>query len=358
MAESSSGQEKSEDPTERRLSESRKKGDVAKSQEIPSAAVLLAGLLTLYVLSGYMLDNLRNLLTHYLGNLHSINIIPDNLVGLIHEVMSHITMILWPVMTAIIITALVANYAQIGFLFTTEKIKPELKKIDPIQGIAKKFSMQTLNELFKSLFKLSIIGYIAYREVMKVLPQIMPLMDQETFQILAFMANTAFWIFLKCAIIIAILAIIDYLFQRWQFMKKMKMTKQEVKEEAKQTEGDPHVKGRIRSIQMEMARKRMMDEVPSADVVITNPTRLAIALRYDNNSMDAPTVVAKGAGLIAQRIREIATENKVPIIEDKPLARALFKTAAIDHPIPDNLYQSVAEVLAYVYGLRQKKKAA
>jgi flagellar biosynthetic protein FlhB len=190
---------------------------------------------------------------------------------------------------------------------------------------------------------------------MSVLPDFMPLMDQEVYQILAFMANTAFWIFLKCALVIAILAIIDYLFQRWQFMKKMKMTKQEIKEEAKQTEGDPHVKGRIRSIQMQMARRRMMEEIPSADVVITNPTRLAIALRYDNHSMDAPLVVAKGAGLIAQRIREIATEHRVPIVEDKPLARALFKTAAIDHQIPDNLYQSVAEVLAYVYGMRKKK---
>jgi flagellar biosynthetic protein FlhB len=271
--------------------------------------------------------------------------------------MSHFAFVLLPVMAAVLITALVANYSQVGVIFTTEKIKPELKKIDPIQGIARKFSLQTLNELVKSLFKIAIIGYVSYREIINVLPEFMPLMDQETSQILAFMANTAFWIFLKCALIIALLAAIDYVFQRWQFMKKMKMTKQEIKEEAKQTEGDPYVKGRIRSIQMEMARRRMMEEVPTADVVVTNPTRLAVALSYDNNSMEAPLVVAKGAGLIAQRIREIAAENKVPIVEDKPLARALFKTAAIGQAIPENLYQAVAEVLAYVYGMRKKRAA-
>lgn len=357
MAEESSGQEKTEDPTQRRLAEARKKGDVAKSMEIPSAAVLLAGLLTIYTLSNYMLAALKNLVRYYLSNSHNITIIPDNLTGLIYEVMSHLTVILLPVMAAVLITALIANYAQIGFLFTTEKIKPELKKIDPIQGVAKKFSLQTINELLKSLFKIAIIGYVAYWEIIHSLPEFMPLMDQETYQILSFMANTAFWIFLKCAILIAILAIIDYVFQRWQFMKKMKMTKQEIKEEAKQTEGDPHVKGRIRSIQMEMARKRMMTEIPSADVVITNPTRLAVALRYDNNFMTAPLVVAKGAGLVAQRIREIATEHKVPIVEDKPLARALFQTSNIDQPIPENLYQAVAEVLAYVYGMRKRKAA-
>jgi flagellar biosynthetic protein FlhB len=354
MAEESSGQEKTEDPTDRRLADGRKKGDVAKSMEVPSAAVLLAGLLTIYSLHDHMFSSLKNLTSHYLSNAHNIEIIPENITYLVLQCLSYMAQVLGPLLAVVFITALVANYAQIGVIFTTEKIKPELKKIDPIQGIAKKFSMQTLNELMKSLFKVAAIGYIAYREVNKALPQFMPLMDQEPMQILIFRASTAFWIFFKCALFIALLAVVDYAFQRWQFMKKMKMTKQELKEEAKQSDGDPHVKGRIRAIQMEMARKRMMDEVPSADVVITNPTRLAIALRYDNESMNAPIVVAKGAGLVAQRIREVATENKVPIVEDKPLARALFQAATVDQPIPDNLYQAVAEVLAYVYGMRKR----
>ncbi len=354
MAEESSGQEKTEDPTERRIQEARNKGDVAKSMEIPSAVVLLAGLLTIYSMSEYMMQNLTGLTAYYLGNAHNISIIPDNMTNLIKETMTRMAMVTGPVMLAVFIAALIANYAQIGFIFTGEKMKPDLNKIDPIQGTAKKFSMQALAELVKSLLKIGLIGYVAYSEVFKSLPLLLPLMDQEPFQIMGFATRTAFWIFLKCAITIAILAALDYAFQRWQFKEKMKMTKQEVKEEAKTTEGDPQVKGRIRSIQMEMARKRMMDEVPTADVVITNPTHLAIALRYEVESMSAPIVVAKGAGAIAQRIREVAAEHNVPLVEDKPLAQALYKTADLDQPIPDNLFQAVAEILAYVYGLQRK----
>ena len=182
----------------------------------------------------------------------------------------------------------------------------------------------------------------------------MPLMDKEPYQIMAFAGKTAFLIFLKCALMIALLAIIDYIFQRWQFMKKMKMTKQEVKEEAKMTEGDPQVKGRIRAIQMQMARQRMMAEVPKAHVVITNPTRLAIALRYETTTMAAPLVVAKGAGAIAARIKEIAAEHEIPMVENKPLAQALYKTVEINQPIPEELFQAVAEVLAYVFGTRKR----
>lgn len=168
------------------------------------------------------------------------------------------------------------------------------------------------------------------------------------------MCRTAFWIFLKSALFIALLAAIDYVFQKRQFTEKMKMTKQEIKEEAKSTEGDPQVKGRIRSIQMEMARKRMMSEVPSADVVITNPTHLAIALKYDALAMTAPMVVAKGAGVVALKIKETAKEHGVTIVEDKQLARALYKTAEIDETIPENLFQAVAETLAYVYSVKNK----
>jgi len=356
MGDESGGQEKTEDPTSRRLSEGRKKGDVAKSTEIPSAAVLLAGLLTLYASREYMMGQFRILTSHFLGNLDTISMAPDNMAALTMQCMTSYAMLLGPLLLAVFTMALIANYAQVGFIFSTEKIMPDIKKIDPIQGVAKKFSMQTLAELFKSLAKISIIGWVAYREVREAMPQFLPLMDQEVYQIFVFMVSTAFWIFLKCALIIALLAILDYAFQRWQFMKKMKMTKQEVKEEAKTTEGDPMVKGRIRAIQMEMARKRMMEEVPSADVVITNPTRLAVALRYNPASMAAPVVVAKGAGLVAKRIKEVAMENNVPIVEDKPLAQALYKAVAIDQPIPENLFQTVAEVLAYVFG--KKRKAA
>ncbi|MFZ5776204.1 MAG: flagellar biosynthesis protein FlhB [Thermodesulfobacteriota bacterium] len=353
MADESSGQEKSEAPTQRRIDEARKKGDIAKSMEVPSAAVLLAGLLALYASREYIMEHLFILLRHYLGGLHTIEISLGNLPLLARDSMLQTGMIVAPVMAAIVVAALVSNYAQVGVLFTTEKLAPKFDTLNPIAGFGRMFSKQSLANLVKSLAKLGIVGYIAWDEVMKALPGILPLMDQEPMAILIFMSKVAYWIFLKTALFIAILAAADYAFQRWQFMDRMKMTKQEIKDEAKQTEGDPHVKGRIRSIQMQMARQRMMSEVPKADVVITNPTRLAIALKYDALSMTAPKVLAKGAGLIAQRIREIAMEHGIPLVEDKPLAQALYKSVDINESIPENLFQAVAEVLAYVYNLKK-----
>jgi len=354
MAEEQSGQEKTEQPTAHRLAEGRKKGDVAKSMEVPSAAVLLLALLSIYLMGHYLLNNLLIILRHYLPNLHLIEINPGNMTTITKEALMFSALVVGPLMAVVLIAALIGNYAQVGFLFTTEKITPKFEKIDPIQGIKRMFSLQTFANSIKSIAKLLIVGVVSYIEVVKNLDKLIPLMDQEPYAILVFYAKISFWIFLKAAVIIALLAAADYAFQRWQFMKKMRMTKQELKEEAKMTEGDPLVKGRIRSIQMEMARKRMMAEVPKADVVITNPTRLAVALAYDNKTMTAPMVTAKGAGIIAKRIKEIAKENNIPVVEDKPLAQALFQYVDINNPIPDNLYQAVAEVLAYVYGLKKR----
>lgn len=354
MAGETTSQEKTEAPTPRRLQEAREKGDIAKSQEVPSAAILLAGMLSLYVLSSYMLDRLYGILRYYLGNLHVLEIAPGNMTMVARNCMLYTASVMAPVMAVIVVTAVTANYAQVGAVFSTEKITPKLEKINPIKGLSNLFSKQTLAQSVKSIAKLVIIGYVAYSEVNKAMPLILPLMDQEPLQILTFVAHVSFWIFLKSVLIVALLAGADYLFQRWQFLEKMKMTKQEVKEEAKQTEGDPHVKGRIRSIQMEMARKRMMSEVPTADVIITNPTHLAIALRYDNKTMMAPKLIAKGAGVIAHRIKELAAEHGVPLVENKPLARALYKAVDLDATIPENLFQAVAEVLAYVYSLKQR----
>jgi len=273
---------------------------------------------------------------------------------LTREGMQFMLLLVGPVMIVVFVVAIFSNFAQFGFLFTTEKLVPNLSKISPIEGIKRMFSLQMLMNTLKSLLKVALVGYIAYREVEKVLPDLNLLMDESPFQIAAFIGMVSFRIFLKSAILIAILALFDYAFQRYDFTKKMRMTKQELKEEAKQTEGDPHVKGRIRSIQMEMARRRMMEEVPKADVVVTNPTRLAIALRYEAKSMVAPVVVAKGTGVIAHRIREVAMEHNVPLVEDKPLAQALYKTVDLGEAIPENLFQAVAEVLAYVYSLKRR----
>lgn len=357
MAESS-GQEKTEEPTSRRLQESRDKGDIAKSIEVPSAAVLLASLMALYLSREFILRSLGDITAYYLANSHGIRLLPDDMFALAAQGMLALAKVCAPVLGAVFLTALAANYAQVVVIFTLEKITPDLQKLDPLEGLARKFSLQALADLIKALLKIGLIGYVAYAEAAKAMPEFMPLMDKSPYQIMAFGSRIAFWMFLKCALVIVILAILDYSFQRWQFMKKMKMTKQELKEEAKMTEGDPQVKGRIRSIQMQMARQRMMTEVPKADVVITNPTHLAIALRYDPSSMAAPLVVAKGAGVIAARIREVAAEHDVPLVENKPLAQALYKTVGLNQPIPEDLFQAVAEVLAYVFGTRKKAVGA
>ncbi len=354
MADESAAQEETEEPTARRLQDARRKGDIAKSVEVPSAAVLLASLLTLYALSGFYMEYFYRTLRHYLGNLHSIRLVPEQMTALTVESMKISMVTAGPLMLVVLVVAIAANFIQFGFLFTTEKLTPKIEKINPIEGVKRMFSMQMLANTLKSIAKVILIGWVAYREIMKCLPALNPLMDQGVRQIMAFIGGVSFQIFLKSAIIIAILAIMDYAFQRWDFRKKMRMTKQDLKDEAKQTEGDPHVKGRIRSIQMEMARRRMMEEVPKADVVITNPTRLAVALRYDAATMPAPRVVAKGAGVVALRIREVAREHDVPVVEDKPLARELFRQVNINQSVPENLFQAVAEVLAYVYSLRQQ----
>ncbi len=354
MAEESSGQEKSEAPTSRRLQEAREKGDVAKSIELPSAAVLLASLLAIYLGRDFIVKNLARMTAHYLANAGTTPLTTASLLRLTREGMMEMGLVCGPVLGAVLLTALVANYAQVGVLFTLEKVTPDLQRLDPVEGLLRKFSLQALAELIKSLLKIGLIGYVAFSEAARALPGLMPLMDSSPYQIMAFAGRVAFRMFLKCALLILVLAIIDYSFQRWQFMKKMKMTKQEIKEEAKMTEGDPQVKGRIRAIQMQMARQRMMSEVPKADVVITNPTHLAIALRYDPKAMEAPTVLAKGAGVIAARIREVAAKHKVPLVENKPLAQALYKAVAINQQIPEELFQAVAEVLAYVFGTRRK----
>lgn len=352
MADESSGQEKTEDPTERRLTEARNKGDVLKSMEIPSAAVLIAGLMGLYLMRGYMYTNLLDIMRFYFSQLHTMSVVPANMLHITMDCMYFFALLLVPLMGLIFITAALANYAQVGVIFSTEKLMPKYEKIDPIKGIARMFSMQTLNNTLKSIAKITVITWAAYTVIKAHLNELLPLMQQEPISIFIFYCKISFLIFLKAAIVIALLAVIDWVFQRWQFMKKMRMTKQEMKEEAKTTEGDPHVKGRIRSIQMEMARKRMMADVPDADVIITNPTRLAIAIQYDSASMVAPVVVAKGAGVIAHKIKEIGRDNNVPLVEDKPLARALYAAVEVGDEIPAELFQAVAEILAHVYGLK------
>ena len=241
---------------------------------------------------------------------------------------------------------------QVGFQINTEAMTLKLIKLNPISGMQRLASLKSLVELAKSMIKILFIGSIAYLLVKSDLQEFPSLIQQEVGQILVFIARISLKISFFVCLAMIILAVLDYIYQRWQYEQDLKMTKQEVKDEHRQTYGDPKVKARIRGVQMEMARRRMMEAVPEADVVITNPTRLAIAMKFDAREMIAPRVLAKGSGHIAQRIREIALENKIPIVEEKPLAQALFKMVEIGDYIPAELYRAVAEVLAYVYRLK------
>jgi flagellar biosynthetic protein FlhB len=234
-------------------------------------------------------------------------------------------------------------------MFSSESVQPQISKIDPIKGFERLFSLRSLIELIKNIFKICIIGTVAYLVIKNELENMFTLMEQSVWRTLAYLGGVCFKIVLVTTIVLVILSILDYIYQRWEYEKSLRMTKQEIKDEFKNTEGDPIIKARIRRLQREAAQKRMMAAVPNADVIITNPTHIAIAIKYDPDNMQAPVVVAKGADYIAEKIRQIAEESDVLIVENKPLAQVLYKTVNVNDLIPETIYRAVAEVLAYVY---------
>ncbi len=346
-------QEKTEQPTPKKIADARKKGTVAQSREIPSAIILLTALGFFFFSGSWMFSSLSEFMGGILRNIGSFRIHDITTASTLSIIiLKNVLSIILPFMLAVVAAGIVANIVQIGFLFSPEAFSPKLSKFNPIKGIKKLFSLKSLVELVKSLIKITFVSGIAYLTIKTELKTIPTLMQMDIKDIISFIGTTSFKICLYVSMALIIMAVLDYAYQKYEHTKSLKMTKQEVKDENKQTEGDPRVKARIRSIQIEMSRRRMMESVPEADVVITNPTHLAIALKFDSENMVAPKIVAKGAGKIAERIREIAGENQVPIVENKPLARTLFKIAEIGDYIPAELYQAVAEVLAYVYRLK------
>ena len=347
-------QDKTEPATPKRREEARKKGEVAQSKEVPSVFVLLVSLFAFYFFGSYIAQNFLAMMYSLFNSVGTFQINDTNVYTFFTNVLRQMGMVLAPLMLSIMVAGVVANVLQKGILFTAEPLIPKLSKLDPIKGAAKMFSVQSLAELLKSLFKIAIVGYMAFITVKGEQENLLPLMMMEPISILAYIGKVSFKICIRIIWVLVPFTAIDYAFQLWHHQQKMKMSKQEIKDESKQREGDPLVKGRIRSIQREMARRRMMEEVPKADVVITNPTELAVALTYNNKEMPAPKVTAKGSGFIAERIREIARKNGVPIVENKPLAKSLFRLVDIEQYIPSNLYKAVAEVLAYVYRLKNR----
>jgi len=347
-------QEKTETATPKKRKKTREEGQTARSVEIPSVFVLLTGILFLYF-SGYIS---YNHLTDIMRHSFTIESIPDcnihYVVSLLNTFIGRVFLFIIPLFISIFIIALISNFLQVGFVFSHKAITPKLSRLNIIKGFGRLFSSKSLVEFIKSILKLLIIGIVTYFVVKNEVERIPFLYHHSTWNILLYMCKVSFKIFIWTISIMIIMAVLDYLFQRWQFEEQIKMTKQEVKDESKQAEGDPQVKARIRSLQQQAARRRMMQDVPKADVVVTNPTHLALAIQYDALSMNAPKIIAKGAGAVAERIRKVAQENDIPVVEDKELAQNLYKTVDIGDEIPVNLFKAVAELLAYVYKLKGK----
>lgn len=350
--ESSTGGEKTESPSSKRRADFRKKGQVAQSKEIQTAALFTFALLFWIFYMPNFWEGLLVLISGIWRNPTSFHGTPSDAINLFFFVVKELAFLLLPLFLLVLIIGFFSSVFQIGWLFTTQPLAPDLTKLNPINGFGRMFSLRSLVDLVKSIIKVGVIGWVAYSTVYSHFEEAMILVDTNVGATVMFMARVAVLILAKVCGILVLIAAIDFLYTRHEMEEKMKMTKQEVKEEFKEMEGDPYIKSQIRRIQQEMAKSRMMAEVPDADVIITNPTHLSIAIKYDTESMDAPVVVAKGADHVAMRIRELARENDIPIIENPPVARLLHKID-LGAAIPEELFKAVAEILAHVYSLNK-----
>ncbi|MCB0281058.1 MAG: flagellar biosynthesis protein FlhB [Calditrichae bacterium] len=350
MAENENGQEKSEQPSPKRREEAQEKGDVAKSTELNSVAVIIAMLLIFKFMSGDFGETLTIYMTDIYQQSALIDITTSTIPVLLGMTLAAFAKVMAPIMLSVLLFSVASNVGQTGFIFASKSLIPNFSKLSPLGGFKKMFSARSLVELAKGILKISIIGIIGYSVVGSYYGEYLLLPHRSILEISSFTADVIYELTYKIALALLVMAIADFAYQKYEFEKKLKMTKQEVKDEGKQSEGDPKVKGKIRQKQRDIVRNRMMHDVPNATVVVTNPTHFAVALKYEPaNKSDAPKVVAKGKNLIAQKIKEIAGKHSVPIIENKPLARSLYASCEVGGEIPMALYQAVAEVLSQVY---------
>ena len=345
--------EKTEEPTAKKRNDAKKKGQVGKSQELNAAFVLLAGFFILKLFWQYIYGEIANYTIYMYGHL-SQSVDTETVVQLFIGIVLVLVKTVFPLMLAIMLVGLCINLYQVGLNFNTEAIGFNPGKLNPINGFGRLFSKRALIELMKSVLKIIIIGFFLYNYLKDEIPFTPQFIYYDLSTSLQEISKILFAMVFQVIAVILVLGILDLAYQKWQTTQDLKMTKQEVKDEAKQSEGDPQIKGKIRQKQRQMAMARMMQEVPKADVIVTNPTHFAVALQY-HQGMTAPLVVAKGQDLVAQKIKGIAREHNVPVVENKPLARALFASVEIGDMVPPELYQAVAEVLAYVYRLKNRR---
>ena len=354
------GGEKTEQPTAKKLDDARKEGQVAKSKEIGNAFSLLALFLVMKLYLGIMGNA-------FLRGFHTVyNQIPDiikmyegelpiaSIYILIRTMMLQLIIIIAPILLVALAVAIICDAVQVKWRPTSKPLKPKFSKLNPIKGTQRIFSANSIVELLKSLAKLAVIGYVVYSYLQNRLSQVLILYDISLNQAIALIGEIVVDLGIRIAAVYMVIAFLDYAYQKWKFKEEMKMTKQEVKDEYKNQEGDPQIKGKQKQRMREASMRRMMQQLPEADVVITNPTHYAVAIKYDPDKYDAPYVLAKGENHLAQRIKDVAKENDIEIVENKPLARMLYANVEIGELIPPELYQAVAEVLAFVYHLKGK----
>ena len=349
------GQEKTEVPTEKKRRESREEGQVAFSKELSSAALLAGIVLTLVATSPIILDAMRQLMSQIFRNLaQSEELSIDSIFTLSGEILSIILPAFAPFVAVIIFVGIFASVLQVGVLITFKAIAPKFNKISPLTGLKRLFSSQSLADFLKSMAKLIIVGFVGYLTYIDKITELNGLFVATPESILEYNFTVVAEVAGKIVLALVAIAIFDYFYQRWHHEQQLMMTKQEVKDETKQTEGDPQLKARIRQIQREMSNARMMQEVPKADAVIVNPTHFSVAILYDRDVMIAPEVIAKGADHLALRMRTVARVNNVPILERPELARDLYANVEIGDDIPERFYKAIAEILAFVYRLRKR----
>ena len=353
---SNSSGEKTERATAKKRRDAREDGQVLKSMEISTSVSLLVIFAVLRPLTPYLGERITDFMRKYLSGeilLGSSVMHYNNLFRANAQLAMDSMMILLPVLGIAVLVGVLCNLLQVGFMFTPKLLMPKFSKLNPLQGFKRMFSARSAMELVKSTLKVVILGKIVYDEYTASVLALPQMMLQPLDISGSWIVETILSIGIKVSFVLLLLAFADYLFQWWQYEKDLRMTKQEIKDEYKMLEGDPKIKSKIRQKQRQMGMMRMMSAVPEADVVITNPTHFAVALRYVEGEMSAPEVVAKGQDLIAKRIRDIAAENDVQIVENKPVARSLFFFCEVGDQIPDNMYQAVAEILALVYRARK-----
>lgn len=355
MADDGGTGERTEKATPKKRRDAREKGQVMKSQDLVVAISLLVSFGALQMFAPNIGNSVARFATRILsGEYWNMALTPSGVINMIIEMGANIAAAVIPMLAVGLLAGVVGNILQVGFLFATKALTPKFGKLNPIKGLKNVFSMKVIFELVKTTAKLALIFYIVYLEIMNSMTSYPNIMNQTLYDAVLTIIDMIFNAVFKIVLVLAIIAVFDFGYQKWKFEKDLKMSKYEVKMEFKQQDGDPQIKGKIRQKQREMASMRMMNDVPDADVVITNPTHFAVALKYDEKETPAPKVIAKGQDIIALKIKEIAKENHIQIVEDKPLARSLYLYCEVGEMIPVEMYQAVAEILAQIYKTKKR----